>query len=352
MVMPTQLEDISNQVAQEKISNSRLRNEEIRRNMANPWSQKQEQKPVYTPQDVYANKEKNPTLATTYSSLLNNANYLQQEYGNSGGDGSSSGPRDSSVNGNLSGALAGLGTFGAAQLGAGKASGAVGAAINGLQGNYGSMVGNIGTTIGALANLGPVSGMIGQLAKDTFNDVSPADMLGNLGIAGVKGALFGAVPGLGAIYGLAQLFGLDVENGIGNITGKNQAAPGFNGTLGGFFGKNALGLGVDSGLRSNDTPLGFDPSDLGTGIENLGGLFGPNTYDPTMGDYGTGITGSISGNFGNWGADLGAPDTGDPDGDTEGTEGGGIGGTEGSGNNGGDNGADGDSDGGGSEGGW
>jgi len=310
MVMPTQLEDISNQVAQEKISNSRLRNEEIRRNMANPWSQKQEQKPVYTPQDVYANKEKNPTLATTYSSLLNNANYLQQEYGNSGGDGSSSGPRDSSVNGNLSGALAGLGTFGAAQLGAGKASGAVGAAINGLQGNYGSMVGNIGTTIGALANLGPMSGMIGQLAKDTFNDVSPADMLGNLGIAGVKGALFGAVPGLGAIYGLAQLFGLDVENGIGNITGKNQAAPGFNGTLGGFFGKNALGSGIksteaniaNSGYSSGGnsssggyTPSGFSSGDLGSGITSNSsgtGISGGGISTPS---YSWGSSGSSSG---------------------------------------------------------
>ena len=37
--MVTQLQDVANTVAQEKISNQRLRNEEIRRQMANPWSE-------------------------------------------------------------------------------------------------------------------------------------------------------------------------------------------------------------------------------------------------------------------------------------------------------------------------
>ena len=37
--MVTQLQDVANNVAQDKISNQRLRNEEIRRQMANPWTE-------------------------------------------------------------------------------------------------------------------------------------------------------------------------------------------------------------------------------------------------------------------------------------------------------------------------
>ena len=78
--MVTQLQDVSNTVAQEKISNQRLRNEEIRRQMANPWSEPKE--PTTSGRQPLQDVTKGtPTLASTYSGLLNN---YQSMYGNSG----------------------------------------------------------------------------------------------------------------------------------------------------------------------------------------------------------------------------------------------------------------------------
>ena len=67
--MVTQLQDVANTVAQDKISNQRLRNEEIRRQMANPWSEPKEpttsgRQPL---QDVTKGTS---TLASTYSEKL------------------------------------------------------------------------------------------------------------------------------------------------------------------------------------------------------------------------------------------------------------------------------------------
>ena len=71
--MVTQLQDVSNTVAQEKISNQRLRNEEIRRQMANPWSEPKEPTTSGTQplQDIFSNNGYAPTLASTYSGLHN-----------------------------------------------------------------------------------------------------------------------------------------------------------------------------------------------------------------------------------------------------------------------------------------
>jgi len=108
-----------------------------------------------------------------------------------------------------------------------------------------------------------------------YNDVDLGTMFGNLGKQAAMSAAFSAVPGLGAIYGLASLFGLNMDQGLRDTFSGYQGAPGFQGTLGGFFGKNALGLGV--GMPGpNDTPLGLETSDLDTDIfGELGSMFGP-----------------------------------------------------------------------------
>ena len=103
-------------------------------------------------------------------------------------------------------------------------------------------------------------------------------------------------------------FGLNMDQGVRDAINGYQGAPGFQGPLAGFFGKNALGLGI--GLPGpTDTPLGFETSDLGTGIYGgLGDLFGTTeTTAPGFetSDLGTGLTGSLSSNFGNWGSDFG-----------------------------------------------
>ena len=303
--MVTQLQDISNKVAQSKISNSRLRNEEIRRQMAFPWSQPTmpsttpTQVPTKPPLQNVFNPPQTPTMPSQLPSL--------------GGDSSneSTGNPDFSrndISSAVMGALPGMASTGAGMLGAGPLSGLAGAAVSGLQGNIPGAVQGVGTTLGALAGLKGYSGLVGQFAKDMYNDVDLGTMFGNLGKQAAMSAAFSAVPGLGAIYGLASLFGLNMDQGLRDAIQGYQGAPGFQGPLAGFFGKNALGLGI--GLPGpTDTPLGFETSDLGTGIYGgLGDLFGTTeTTAPGFetSDLGTGLTGSLSSNFGNWGSDFG-----------------------------------------------
>lgn len=321
--MITQLEDISNRVAQSKISNDRLRNEEIRRRMSDPWAQPVEQQQSYTPKNVYEARSQNPTLATTYSTLLNNARYMEQQgEGRDGpvGDNGYSGRND--ISDTLAGNLPGLASTAAGFAGLGAMSPAVGGAVAGLQGNIGGALKGVGTSLGALAGMKGYSGVLGQLAKDLHNDVPAMDMFGNLAKQASLSALFGAVPALGGIYGLASLFGLNMEQGLNDTINGYKGAPGFQGALGGFFGKNALGLGMGM-AQPEDTPLGFDDSDLGTGI--YGGL-DKNTPGFSTSDLGTGLKGSIdTGQFGNWGT---SPDT---DTDTTGSERGETGDVAGSG---------------------
>jgi len=130
--MVTQLQDISNKVAQSKISNSRLRNEEIRRQMAFPWSQPTmpsttpTQVPTNPPLQNVFNPTQNPTMPSQLPSL--------------GGDSSneSTGNPDFSrndISSAVMGALPGMASTGAGMLGAGPFSGLAGAAVSGLQGN-------------------------------------------------------------------------------------------------------------------------------------------------------------------------------------------------------------------------
>ena len=77
--MVTQLEDVANQVAQQKIGNQRLRNEAIRKGMADPWTAPKETPTTVqgtNPTSLIDVSENNGTLAQTYSSLLHNANVL------------------------------------------------------------------------------------------------------------------------------------------------------------------------------------------------------------------------------------------------------------------------------------
>ena len=81
--MVTQLQDVANTVAQEKISNQRLRNEEIRRQMANPWSEPKE--PTTSGRQPLQDVTKGtPTLASTYSGLLSNYQGITGPSSNSG----------------------------------------------------------------------------------------------------------------------------------------------------------------------------------------------------------------------------------------------------------------------------
>jgi len=318
--MVTQLQDISNKVAQSKISNSRLRNEEIRRQMAFPWSQPTmpsttpTQVPTNPPLQNVFNPPQTPTMPSQLPSL--------------GGDSSneSTGNPDFSrndISSAVMGALPGMASTGAGMLGAGPLSGLAGAAVSGLQGNIPGAVQGVGNTFGALAGLKGYSGLVGQFAKDMYNDVDLGTMFGNLGKQAAMSAAFSAVPGLGAIYGLASLFGLNMDQGLKDTFTGYKGVPGFQGPFGGFFGAPALGLGVSDnggwGGLPGDVP-GFDSGDLGSGIGTSGigiGTTGVGGLQGAMkgtfgGDYGDNFGGdpdpSGTGNTGNEAEGSGGPD--------------------------------------------
>ena len=295
--MVTKLQDIANKVAQSKISNARLRNEEIRRQMAMPWSEPTMPKEQYTPTQSTINPSQSNTLSGMFGSESDRTTSTNT---------SSVGSMPDS----LAGALPGIGSMAASRAGLGAMSPAVGGAISGALDDWGGAIKGGATGLAAALGAGRHAGLVGTFARDMYNDIPAVDMFGNLAKQATMSAAFKAVPALGAIYGLASIFGLNLDQGFRDAIHGYKGPPGFQGPLNGFFGKNQLGLGI--GLPGpSDTPLGFDPSDLGTGIYGaLGDLFGPSTTDTTApgfstSDLGTGLKGSLDtsnwGNWGNWG---------------------------------------------------
>lgn len=217
------------------------------------------------------------------------------------------------------GALPGMATTGAGMLGAGPASGLAGAAVSGLQGNIGGAVQGIGSTIGALAGLKGYSGLVGQLAKDAYKDVDMDTMMGNLGKQAALSAIFGAVPGLGVAYSLASLFGFDPMDFIGQITGieslRNDQ----------FHKERDFWSTIEQKLAMEDNPTPMDTVELGLPTTtnddpmSLSSLFGDDfsgfAVDNSVGtdtdtDYGD-TPGNMGGDLGAFGPDSGFDGFGD-----------------------------------------
>ena len=140
--MVTQLQDVANTVAQDKISNQRLRNEEIRRQMANPWSEPKEPTTSGTQplQDLFSNNGYAPTEASTYSRLKNNVDSLglSGNYSSSGQSTSPSGKSGGPIPGvaaPIVGTMMGVGGLGRyAGLGSSAVNFARGDTASGLSG--------------------------------------------------------------------------------------------------------------------------------------------------------------------------------------------------------------------------
>ena len=221
--MVTQLQDVSNTVAQEKISNQRLRNEEIRRQMANPWSEPKEPTTsgIQPLQDV---TKGTPTLASTYSGLLNNYrgmtgtssnsgqtenNYNQSPYtGNPNPLGIPSwGPMAVGTGLNIAGAgiVAPLGAAATSLMRGDKAD-----AVSILSGLFTNEItdGKVPGLAGVVSSL--ASGLVkGKSATEMGYDIS--DSLLGTGLGMVN-------PALGLGYNLARMFGLNVSRGISDYS--------------------------------------------------------------------------------------------------------------------------------------
>ena len=239
--MVTQLQDIANQVAQEKISNSRLRNEEIRRQMTKPWSE-----PVQPTTKTYSlqNATKgDKTLAGTYSALLNNWQ------GMSGGD-SIGDTFNRSYKGSTN--PLGLPSWTPTAVGTGLSMAGMGAPVSALGSAATSLVrGDRAGAGGTLANLftntmtgGKIpglGGLAGTLASGIIGDKSTADIGKNLVNSGL-GTLFSMtnpVAGLG--YNLARMLGLDIARGVSDYSQSDISQRFDAGYQGGFWGGSGRG---------------------------------------------------------------------------------------------------------------
>ena len=164
--MVTQLQDVANTVAQDKISNQRLRNEEIRRQMANPWSE-----PIETPttstgiQPLQNAAASGNTLASTYSSLLNNYNSYQNTTGQTSSGNTTFG--NPGITGSIpSWAPMAVGT-GLSLAGAGIAAPIGAAATSLMRGDRAGAVGTLGGLFTNIATKGSVPGLAGVVTKKT-----------------------------------------------------------------------------------------------------------------------------------------------------------------------------------------
>ena len=136
--------------------------------------------------------------------------------------------------------------------------------------------GAIGTAVGMGASLGvstglssmgvpgAIAGVAGSLAGRAAQgkDVGLSDVVN----ASINTALNGAVPGLGIALGM---LGFNPAQGLTEAFGLSDVTPGFEG---GFFGKQGIGFGVDSGMAGSGTPAGFGANDLGSGLAGINGI--------------------------------------------------------------------------------
>ena len=313
--MVTQLQDVANTVAQEKISNQRLRNEEIRRQMANPWSEPTKPTTSGTQplQNIFNNNGYAPTLASTYAGLLSNYqgitgpssnsgqtenNYNQKPYTGNPNPLSIPGWAPTVVGTGLSLANADI----AAPLGAAATSllrGDKANAVSTLSGLFTNEItdGKVPGLAGVVSSL--ASGLVkGKSATEMGYDISNSLLGTGLGMVN---------PALGLGYNLARMFGLDVSRGISDYSQSDinqRFEAGYNG---GFWGGGP-------GNRGSWNPTApYSPTNTysGSGYGNTagpgsGGYKGESSfggYSPTM-NYGSNSGSYWSGSSGSsWSSD-------------------------------------------------
>lgn len=289
--MVTQLQDVANTVAQEKISNQRLRNEEIRRQMANPWSEPKESTQPSTSgrqplQDV---TKGTPTLASTYSGLLSNYQGMTGTSSNSGQTENNYNQKPYTGNPNpLS-----IPSWGPTVVGTGLSlAGAgivapLGAAATSLL--RGDKAGAVSTLSGLFTNeitdgkVPGLAGVVSSLASGLVKGKSATEMGYDISNSLLGTGLGMVNPALGLGYNLARMFGLDVSRGISDYS-KSDISQRFDaGYQGGFWGGGP-------GNRGSWIPTApYSPTNTysGSGYGNTagpgsGGTTSYGGYSPTM----------------------------------------------------------------------
>jgi len=283
---PTQLEDVANKVAQQKIGDRRLRNEEIRRGMNEDWTA-----PTQTTgsqpsslQDVYSNNGNSPTEASTYSRLKNNLDYM----GFGGSNTSSNSPTES-----YNTSFNSIPSWGAQAVGMGMGLGGLGnvagigsAATSLLRGDTSKAAGSLGqwfanqTPIGKLPG---ASGAIGSTLQGILDGRDASSMTKNAAWNLGMGAIGKAVPGFGL---LNTLLGLGTA-GYAEATGTSYNWNPLRGIESLFSDTDSRGQ-TGGGFFTSPTPMSGEATTNNTySGSGYGNTYGPGSggYTPPSGSY-------------------------------------------------------------------
>ena len=228
--MVTQLQDVSNTVAQEKISNQRLRNEEIRRQMANPWSEPKE--PTTSGRQPLQDVTKGtPTLASTYSGLLNNYRGMTGTSSNSGQTENNYNQKPYTGNPNP----LGIPSWGPTVVGTGLslANAGIAAPLGAdatslMRGDKAGAVGTLGGLFTNIATKGSVPGLAGvvsSLASGLVGDKSGTEIGQGIANSLIGTGLSAANPLLGLGYQALRFVGVDPARGLQNLFSPNKTVP-------------------------------------------------------------------------------------------------------------------------------
>lgn len=117
-----------------------------------------------------------------------------------------------------------------------------------------------------------VTGPLGALATGIFRGDSAEDLQESVGNQFISSALGYAIPGAAPVMGVLNMLGFNPMQGLRDTFEGYQGAPGYQGELGGFFGKDAKGDGVSGSIfetyDSYDTEPGLRLGTAGLGQDN------------------------------------------------------------------------------------
>jgi len=293
--MVTQLQDVANTVAKEKISSDRLRNEEIRRSMSKPWSEPTEvsgASPSTLQSTSTTASGTAPTMASTYNTLKSNFQNLGLD-DTSDSRANSSTANDSygsTTNWKTQGWAPGVVGFGANLLGAGNYSGLASAATSLMQGNKVGATANLASTITNLLNKGSVPGLpsaVGTLTAGVLGDKSASEIGQSLFNSGLGTVLGMANPVAGIGYSLARMLGVDPARGLASLFDTTDYAT-EGGHAGGLITPQSDYTGYTPGQAYEPGSSNLTPVVTGITPDSEYSGYSPGMYDSTTGSYGVG----------------------------------------------------------------
>jgi len=254
---------VNDEILRERVNTIRNQREQIRERMQNPGlyerMQAQQQAPTQTLTPQTQPQVRNPTYRPA-SSLQKAALSDLYNYRNEKSSSSASGVGPTEY----SGPTEGLG---------------LNSLMAGILGNV------MGMGAGKLGAPGPIGGLVSGITSALLGKGDPSNKVAN---SVIKAGITLAFPQLAPVIGLANMFGLNMKQGLTELFGMEKPAPGYEG---GFFGTQGIGGGIDSSLGGLQGVMGHSFASDGLGGKSGGG--GSTTPGYGTGDLGSGISGGF-----------------------------------------------------------